>query len=170
ISREYAGLFAPYRHIMDPFIDDRDEGLDCAAVQSLFTQLRRELLPIVEYVCGQPAPDDACLNAGFPEAPQIDFSLAVARAFGYDLERGRIDKTPHPFCTKFSAGDVRITTRVRRDDLGDALFSTLHEAGHALYELGVAPELAGTPLGRGTSLGVHESQSRLWGNGGGRRR
>src|SRR5262249_52775969 len=119
ISREYAGLFAPYRHIMDPFIDDRDEGLDCAAVQSLFTQLRRELLPIVEYVCGQPAPDDACLNAGFPEAPQIDFSLAVARAFGYDLERGRIDKTPHPFCTKFSAGDVRITTRVRRDDLGD---------------------------------------------------
>jgi carboxypeptidase Taq len=164
ISREYAELFAPYGHIMDPFIDDRDEGMTCAAVRSLFTQLRRALLPIVDYVCDQPPADDACLHAGFPETPQIDFSLAVAGAFGYDLARGRVDKTPHPFCTKFSAGDVRITTRVRPDDLGDALFSTLHEAGHALYEQGVAPELAGTPLGHGTSMGVHESQSRLWEN------
>jgi carboxypeptidase Taq len=164
ISREYAALFAPYRHIIDPLIDDRDEGLTCDVVRSLFAQLRRELLPIVDYVCSQPPTGDACLHAEFPEAPQLDFSLAVACAFGYDLERGRIDKTPHPFCTKFSAGDVRITTRVKRDDLSEALFSTLHEAGHALYEQGVAPELAGTPLGRGTSMGVHESQSRLWEN------
>src|SRR5262249_41239312 len=77
---------------------------------------------------------------------------------------GRIDRTPHPFCTKFSSGDVRITTRVKSNDLSEALFSTLHEAGHALYEQGVAPELAGTPLERGTSIGVHESQSRLWEN------
>ena len=164
ISREYAERFAPYRHIIDPLIDDRDEGLTCEVVRSLFSQLRRELLPIVHHVCNQPPADDACLHAEFPEAAQVDFSLAVARAFGYDLERGRIDKTPHPFCIKFSADDVRITTRVRSNDLGDALFSTLHEAGHALYELGVAPELAGTPLGRGTSIGVHESQSRLWEN------
>jgi carboxypeptidase Taq len=164
ISREYAELFAPYRHIIDPLIDDRDQGLTCDVVQSLFSQLRRELLPIVEHVCGQLEADDACLHAGFPEAAQIDFSLGVARAFGYDLDRGRIDKTPHPFCTKFSSGDIRITTRVKSNDLSEALFSTLHEAGHALYELGVAPELAGTPLGRGTSMGVHESQSRLWEN------
>jgi carboxypeptidase Taq len=164
ISREYAELFVPYRHVIDPLIDDRDEGLTCDVVQSLFAQLRRELLPIVQHVCDRPPADDACLHAGFAEAAQVDFSLGLARAFGYDLDRGRIDKTPHPFCTKFSSGDVRITTRVRSDDLGDALFSTLHEAGHALYEQGVAPELAGTPLGRGTSLGVHESQSRLWEN------
>jgi carboxypeptidase Taq len=164
ISREYAELFAPYRHIIDPLIDDRDEGLTCDLVQSLFTQLRRELLPIVEHVCDRPPADDACLHAEFSEAAQIDFGLIVARAFGYDIERGRLDETPHPFCTKFSSGDVRITTRVRSDDLSEALFSTLHEAGHALYELGVAPELAGTPLGRGTSMGVHESQSRLWEN------
>jgi carboxypeptidase Taq len=164
ISREYAGLFAPYRHIIDPLIDDSDEGLDCALVQSLFAQLRRELLPIVEHVCAQPPTDDSCLHAGFPEAPQLDFGLNVARAFGYDLDRGRLDQTAHPFCTKFSAGDVRITTRVRSDDLSDALFSILHEAGHALYEQGVALELAGTPLGQGTSMGVHESQSRLWEN------
>jgi carboxypeptidase Taq len=73
------------------------------------------------------------------------------------------DVAPHPFCTKFSADDVCITTRVRSDDLSEALFSTL-QVGHALYEQGVAPELAGTPLGHGTSMGVHESQSRLWEN------
>jgi carboxypeptidase Taq len=168
ISREYAELFAPYRHIIDPLIDDRDEGLTGDVVQALFSQLRRELLPIVEHVCDRPPADDACLHAGFPEAAQIDFGLTVARSFGYDLDRGRIDKTPHPFCTKFSPGDVRITTRVRSDDLSEALFSTLHESGHALYEQGVASELAGTPLGRGTSMGVHESQSRLWENAVGR--
>ena len=90
--------------------------------------------------------------------------------FGYDLERGRLDKTHHPFCTKFAAGDVRITTRVRENDLGDALFSTLHEAGHALYEQGVDAALEGTPLGYGVSAGVHESQSRLWENVVGRSR
>ena len=83
---------------------------------------------------------------------------------GYDLERGRLDKTHHPFCTKFAAGDVRITTRVRENDIGDALFSTLHEAGHAIYEQGVNAAYEGTPLGSGVSAGVHESQSRLWEN------
>jgi carboxypeptidase Taq len=83
---------------------------------------------------------------------------------GYDLERGRLDETHHPFCTRFAAGDVRITTRVREDDIGDALFSTLHEAGHAMYEQGVSAALDGTPLGQGVSAGVHESQSRLWEN------
>jgi carboxypeptidase Taq len=83
---------------------------------------------------------------------------------GYDLQRGRLDTTHHPFCTKFSVGDVRITTRVYESDIGQALFSTLHEAGHALYEQGVSAVLEGTPLGSGTSAGVHESQSRLWEN------
>ena len=77
---------------------------------------------------------------------------------------GRLDRTHHPFCTKFAADDVRITTRVRRDEIGDCLFSTLHECGHALYEQGVAGALEGTPLGWGASAGVHESQSRLWEN------
>src|SRR4029078_1398689 len=90
------------------------------------------------------------------------FSLDVASRLGYDLQRGRLDKTVHPFCTRFSAGDVRITTRVRENDLGDALFSTVHEAGHAMYEQGVSAALDGTPLGSGVSAGVHESQSPLW--------
>jgi carboxypeptidase Taq len=83
---------------------------------------------------------------------------------GYDLDRGRVDKTHHPFCTKFAADDVRITTRVKENDIRDALFSTLHEAGHALYEQGVSAAFEGTPLGFGASAGIHESQSRLWEN------
>jgi carboxypeptidase Taq len=98
------------------------------------------------------------------------FGLAVIERVGYDMRRGRLDKTHHPFCTKFASGDVRITTRVREDDISEALFSTLHEAGHALYEQGVDAALEGTPLNSGASAGVHESQSRLWENVVGRSR
>jgi carboxypeptidase Taq len=108
--------------------------------------------------------DDACLNRSFDETAQLDFGLKIAAQMGYDLERGRLDKTRHPFCTKFASGDVRITTRVRENDIRDALFSTLHEAGHAMYEQGVNAAYEGTPLGSGVSSGVHESQSRLWEN------
>jgi carboxypeptidase Taq len=164
LSREYAGFFAPYRHVIDPLIDDMDQGMTCTTVQSLFAELRAELLPIVRAVCDRPPADNSCLHGAFASGSELDFGLMVARAYGYDLDRGRLDLTHHPFCTKFGADDVRITTRVYPNDLSQSLFSTLHEAGHALYEQGIAPELGGTPLGTGTSSGVHESQSRLWEN------
>src|SRR5690606_6759768 len=90
--------------------------------------------------------------------------MDIIKRYGYDFDRGRQDKTHHPYMTKFSIGDVRITTRVKEDDLSECLFSTLHEAGHALYEQGINPDYEGTPLDGGTSSGVHESQSRLWEN------
>jgi carboxypeptidase Taq len=164
LSREGAEFFAPYAHIADPLIDGMDEGMTTASVQALFQKLRAALVPMVRAIAEQPVADDSCLRGTFPEAPQLDFGLTAARRFGYDLERGRLDKTHHPFCTRFSVGDVRITTRVRADDISDALFSTLHESGHAMYEQGVSPALEGTPLGSGASAGVHESQSRLWEN------
>jgi carboxypeptidase Taq len=164
LSREYASFFAPYHHIADPMIDDADEGLTTATIQRLFAELRRELIPMVRAICDQPPADDGCLHRSFGEAAQLSFGLSVAKHMGYDLERGRLDKTHHPFCTKFAAGDVRITTRVRENDIRDALFSTLHEAGHAIYEQGVNPAYEGTPVGSGVSAGVHESQSRLWEN------
>jgi carboxypeptidase Taq len=170
LSCEYAEFFAPYQHVIDPLIDDADEGMTCASVRSLFSALRRELLPMVRAICDCPPADDSCLHSVFAEAPQLDFGLAIASAYGYDLDRGRLDRTLHPFCTRLSAGDVRITTRVYPDDLTQALFSTLHEAGHGLYEQGVGAALDGTPLGSGTSAGVHESQSRLWENVVGRSR
>src|SRR6202030_3383969 len=164
LSREYAGYFAPYQRVTDPMIDDYDAGMTTESVLALFATLRRELVPIVRAICDQPAGDDSCLRGAFAEPGQLDLSISVAKRLGYDFERGRIDKTHHPFCTKFSAGDVRITTRVDEGDIGQALFSTIHEAGHAMYEQGVDATLTGTPLGWGTSAGVHESQSRLWEN------
>jgi carboxypeptidase Taq len=169
-SRQYADFFAPYAHIADPLIEDADEGMTAAKVLALFAELRAALMPLVRAIADAPATNARCLSGSFPEAAQMAFGLAVIERVGYDFQRGRVDKTHHPFCTKFAAGDVRITTRVREDDIGEALFSTLHEAGHAMYEQGVEVALEGTPLNSGVSAGVHESQSRLWENVVGRSR
>ena len=170
LSREYAGYFAPYAHIADPMIDDAEQGMTTATVLALFAELKRALKPMVRAIAETTPVDDSCLRGTFAQKPQLDLGLAIATRFGYDLERGRLDETHHPFCTRLAAGDVRITTRVDERNLGDALFSTLHEAGHALYEQGVSAALDSTPLGHGTSAGVHESQSRLWENVVGRSR
>jgi carboxypeptidase Taq len=164
LSRRYANFFPGYEHIADPLIDGPDPGMKASTVRALFAELRSRLVPIVQAITSRPKPDDRCLHQHAPEAQQLAFGEQVIRAFGYDFRRGRQDKTPHPFMTKFSLGDVRITTRVRENDLTDALFSTLHESGHAMYEQGIRRDLEGTPLGEGTSAGVHESQSRLWEN------
>jgi carboxypeptidase Taq len=164
LSRQYAEFFPGYDHIADPLIDASDYGMQAASVRSLFAALREQLVPIVHAITAQPPADDACLKQPYDEARQLAFGMDAIRRYGYDFERGRQDKTFHPFMTKFSLGDVRITTRVDPNNLGEALFSTLHEAGHALYELGINMEYEGTPLANGTSAGVHESQSRLWEN------
>jgi carboxypeptidase Taq len=164
LSRRLAGFFPGYEHIIDPLIDFADEGMKASMLRPLFGELRRHLVPMIQAIIAQPAADDSCLYQRFPQEQQLAFGLEVIRRFGYDLERGRQDKTHHPFTTKFSLGDVRITTRVKEDDLGESLFSTMHEAGHALYEQGIRRDLEGTPLARGTSSGIHESQSRLWEN------
>jgi carboxypeptidase Taq len=164
LGREYADFFAPNEHVADPLIDDADEGMTTALIRMLFARLNDELVPIVSALCNQPAADNGCLHGFFGEPAQLGFGLSVVKRIGYDFDRGRLDKTLHPFCTRLSAGDVRITTRVDESDVREALFSTLHEAGHALYEQGVHSALEGTPLGRGASVGVHESQSRLWEN------
>ncbi len=164
MSRELANFFPGYEHIADPLIDYADPGMKTQTIQQLFSELRQGLVPISQAILAQPRADDSCLRQHFPEAEQLAFGAGIARQIGYDFERGRIDKTHHPFMTKFSLGDIRITTRVKEDELGENLFSVIHEAGHAMYELGIRMELEGTPLANGTSAGVHESQSRTWEN------
>lgn len=164
LSRQLAEFFPGYEHIADPLIDFADEGMKASTVRALFAELREQLVPLVQAITAQPPADDSCLRRHFPEAQQLAFGLDVIKRFGYDFERGRQDKTHHPFCTKFSIGDVRITTRVREDYLGEAMFSTMHECGHAMYEQGINKDFEGTPLAGGASAGVHESQSRLWEN------
>jgi len=170
LSRQLAGFFPGYEHIADPLIEYDDYGMTVATIRALFGRLREQLVPLVQTITAQEPLDDACLRQEFGEAQQLAFGLEIVRRFGYDLARGRLDKTPHPFTTDFSIGDVRITTRVNGRHLGEALFSTLHEAGHAMYEQGIRADYEGTPLAAGTSSGVHESQSRLWENVVGRSR
>ena len=164
LSRELANFFPGYEHIADPLVDYADYGLKVSTLRPLFADLREQLVPIVQAITSQPPADDSCLYQHFPEAQQWAFGLEAIKHFGYDFTRGRQDKAPHPFTTEFSIGDVRITTRVNENRLNDALFGTLHESGHAMYEQGVNPDFEGTPLADGTSSGVHESQSRLWEN------
>jgi carboxypeptidase Taq len=164
LSRELASFYPGYAHPFDALIDHAEDGMTVAGVRTLFTELRAGLKPLIDAIRARPAPDDRCLNGHFPEPAQIAFGEKVIRAFGYDFTRGRQDKTAHPFMTKLGRGDVRITTRFREDDLSDGIFSTMHEAGHAMYEQGVSDALDGTPLFGGTTSGVHESQSRLWEN------
>ncbi len=164
LSRELANFFPGYDHILDPLIDFSDYGMKAETVGAIFADLRAQLVPIVQAIVSQPPADNACLHEYYPEDKQLAFGAEIIRRFGYDFSRGRQDKTHHPYEITFAHGDVRITTRVKERRLDEALFSTLHESGHAMYEQGVNPAYEATPLGGGTSSGVHESQSRLWEN------
>jgi len=115
-------------------------------------------------------PNTELLERDYPVDRQEAFAKSAASALGFDFDRGRIDVTAHPFCSDIGPGDVRITTRYDRNQLAEALFGTLHEAGHGMYEQGLDPDHFGTPMGTSVSLGIHESQSRMWENFVGRSR
>jgi len=164
LSREFSSYFTGAAHPADPLIDLADEGFTVASLRPLFARLRSGLVPLLEAVVDGVDDVASPFEQYFDPDRQLEVGLEMAQRFGYDLNRGRLDLAPHPFATSFGVGDVRITTRIDPLDLTQALFSTLHETGHALYELGVDPQLSGTSLAQGASSGVHESQSRLWEN------
>ncbi len=165
LRRQYVSFFAPYDHPYDPLLDDFELGMKTAQVQAVFDALRPRQVALVKAIAehGSAVQDDF-LHQPFDEGKQWQFGLEIAQRLGYDLQRGRQDRSAHPFTTSFGLGDVRITTRLDPNDLTVGLFATLHEAGHAMYEQGISPSLARSPLADGASLGVHESQSRLWEN------
>ncbi len=164
LRRKYAELFAPYDHIYDPLLDDFEPGLKTAEVQEVFQALRPQQVALIQEIDSRPQVDNSFLRRKYDPQKQWDFGVKVITKFGYDWQRGRQDKAAHPFTTNFGIGDVRITTRIYEDNLASGLFSTMHEAGHALYEQGVDASLARTPLAGGASLALHESQSRMWEN------
>ena len=164
LSRQLADFFPGYEHIADPLIDFADYGMRAATLRPLFAELRQQQVPLAQAILEQPPVDDSCLRGHFPQAEQLAFGREVVARLGYDFQRGRLDLTHHPFETSFSIGDVRITTRVKEDFLGECLFGCMHEGGHAMYEQGIHTALEATPLAGGTSAGMHESQSRLWEN------
>ena len=164
LSRRYAEFFGPSDHPADPLIDQSDRGMTVARLRPLFAELRAALVPLVEAVAAAEPADTSWLQRPFPEHEQLAAGLEIAQAFGYDLTRGRQDKTLHPFAMGIAVGDVRITVRTDERRLTEGLYTTLHEAGHAMYEQGVSASYDGTLLAGGASSGLHESQSRLWEN------
>lgn len=164
LKRGWAECFQP-ADIYDPLLDEYEPGLKTAEARKIFAELKAGLVPLVKAIAPKAeAVDDACLHREYDEQKQWDLGVEAARLFGFDFGRGRQDRSAHPFTTGFSRDDVRLTTRVMRNLLTSSLMSTMHEAGHGMYEQGVNPALARTYLDEGTSLGVHESQSRLWEN------
>jgi carboxypeptidase Taq len=164
LKQEYSSFFTPYAHIYDPLLDDFEPGLLTKDVQTIFSVLRQEQVKLIQAIAARPQVDSSFLHLNFPEQKQLDFGVEVMNRLGYDWEHGRQDKSVHPFTTSLGFGDVRITTRVDEDYLPMALFGSIHECGHALYEQGVSPALFRTPLADGASMAIHESQSRMWEN------
>ncbi len=165
LKREAAEALGYEEHPYDALLDGYEPDAKKARLEAMFEELKGGVVPLVRAVAGCDSEDRAApLRGEFSEAGQEKFGRAVVSAFGYDWGRGRQDRTVHPFCISSGPGDVRITTRFDGGWLAPALFGTMHEAGHALYAQGVNPEYARTPLDGGASMGIHESQSRLWEN------
>jgi len=164
LRQEYASFFPNFEHPYDALLDDFEPNMKTADVKAIFDGLRPRQVELIKAIAGKPQVDDSFLHQPFDEKKQWDFGVEVITKFGYDWNRGRQDKAPHPFTTSFSINDVRVTTRVAPDFLNSMLFGSMHECGHALYGMGAAPELERTGLEGGASLAVHESQSRMWEN------
>ena len=146
-------------------MDDYEPGARWQVITPLFQRLRDQIVPLVqECVASSQRPNDAILKRLFPIADQQRFVREIASRIGFDFQRGRLDTTDHPFCSTIGPDDCRITTRWDEKFLPTALFGVLHEAGHGLYEQGLARQWFGLPQGEAASLGIHESQSRLWEN------
>ncbi|MDI3270115.1 MAG: carboxypeptidase M32 [Bacillota bacterium] len=170
LQRQAAQALGYEKEPYDALLDLFEEGMKAALVEGVFQKLEAGLMPLVQAVAQHlERVDDRFLRGSFSEEDQWKLNLEALDFIGFDRERGRLDRSAHPFTSGFYPGDVRLTTRFG-DTLTSALFSTLHEGGHGLYEQGLPAEWWGTPVGEASSLGMHESQSRLWENVVGRSR
>jgi carboxypeptidase Taq len=146
-------------------LDDYEPGVTVEVLDKVFGQLREKIVPLVSAIAeSKQKPVTDFLYQPFPKEQQREFSLAVLKELGYNFQSGRLDETVHPFATGLNPGDVRVTTKYDENDFRNAVFGTIHECGHALYEQNISKELIGTPLCGGTSMGIHESQSLFYEN------
>ena len=149
----------------DALAEDYEPGCTAAWVESVFTPLRVRLQNLLDRIMGSSTPPSNAFNeVKLPVDAQEAFVRDIASSIGFDFQRGRLDVSTHPFCTSFHPRDVRITTRFHENNVNDAIGSTMHECGHGIYEQGLRQDHALLPLGQAVSLGIHESQSRLWEN------
>ncbi|PNQ80564.1 carboxypeptidase M32 [Paenibacillus sp. F4] len=171
MKREFIGYWGVKDTEYDTLLDQYEPGMTVEKLDAVFDRLKKRLVPLLSKIqASSNQPDKSFLDGVFDVKQQEKFSLFILGQMGYDFDAGRLDESVHPFATGLNPGDVRITTHYLQDDVTSAIFSSLHEGGHALYEQNIAPELAGSLLSGGTSMGIHESQSRLWENKIGRSR
>lgn len=159
---EYWGYHA---HKYNTLLDKFEPGITVEILDCVFEELKTAIIPLVKEISVAPNQlETAFLFQRFPKEKQRDFSLTILQQMGYNFGAGRLDTTIHPFAVGLNPGDVRITTRYDENDFRTAVFGTIHEGGHALYEQNIAEDLIGTPLCAGTSYGIHESQSLFYEN------
>ncbi len=165
LKRRYVECFPDVAEPYDALLDDFEQGLTAAEVRDVFARVRDGLVPLVRHVMNRAeAVDDSPMRGHFPEEGQRALSLELLKHWGFNQEEWRLDPTAHPFASSIATSDIRLTTRYDEANLAMSLFGTLHECGHGLYEHGVSSELERTPLCRGASLSLHESQSRMFEN------
>jgi carboxypeptidase Taq len=161
LRRQYVECFDDYDEPYDVLLDDFEPGMKTAEVRAVFERIKAEQVPLV--AAAQAEGERPVRDATFPIERQQEFELKVVERFGFDATDWRLDTAVHPFASSIAITDIRLTTRYFEDNL-DGLFGTMHECGHGLYEHGVSRALERTPLAHGASLGLHESQSRMWEN------
>jgi carboxypeptidase Taq len=164
LTHRYIGFFPPAEHPYDVLLDKYEPEMKTSEVRKIFDDLRPKQIDFIKAISEKYQVDNSFLHQAFDEKKQWEFGIEVISRFGYDMERGRQDKSPHPFTTGFSINDVRITTKVEPKFLNTMIFGSMHEAGHALYAQGMSLDLERTNLADGASLAIHESQSRMWEN------
>jgi len=164
LAQKYVSFFPPADHPYDTLLDDYEPGMKTEDVKTIFNALRPAQVELIKAISSSKQVKDDFLHKKYNESKLWDFGVSIITKYGYDWDRGRQDIAPHPFETTFSVNDVRITTRFEADNPLVILFSTMHESGHAMYEQGIDPKYERTPLSGGTSLALHESQSRMWEN------
>lgn len=164
LSRREAEYFGYREHIYDALLDQYEEGATASDVRAMFDAIRQPLVDLIQAIGESEVKPNAQLLIGdWDPAAQKQMAEEMLRAIGFDFDRGRLDVAPHPFCSGWSVNDVRLTNRYQ-NYLGTAIYGALHEGGHGLYEQNAPLEWDGLPIAGGVSLGVHESQSRLWEN------
>ncbi|KQL53746.1 peptidase M32 [Heyndrickxia shackletonii] len=166
---EYKKKFVEYwgyeENKYNTLLDMYEPGITVDVLDKVFGELREAIVSLVQKIADSPnKPDTSFLFETFPKQNQKDFSLKILEQMGYNFESGRLDETVHPFATGLNPGDVRVTTRYDENDWRTAVFGTIHEGGHALYEQNISKDLIGTLLCSGTSMGIHESQSLFYEN------
>jgi carboxypeptidase Taq len=171
LARRYVDCFDGFDCAYDALLDDYEPGMKTEHVSRLFDELKAELRPLIATLSEHAdRARDGCLHGRFPIDAQRRLVRGVIELMGFDPDSWRMDEAVHPFAMGVNAHDIRITTRWSESFLPSALFSAMHECGHGLYEAGIAPTLERSPLGQAESLGIHESQSRMWENMVGRSR